>query len=264
MTAIHKQKRKFWQWFEANEEPLFDFVSGIWNASASDPELWRSAPALPVWRSLTRNLQQVHPELVFQFGPAKEGKVEFLKPPQAEPLSALKTWFAGETNSKAFIKDNDVALERIKQCPGAWVALICPALGQGKSQTLTWGTNTADPVKALGAYVVANWDEYLKGELESPYVYVSSEQRAELEKIGKLDDFLKKMGNPVLMSRFFHQAHYEELIKLDGLTGNVIRLELNEEPIVFYSCADGEDLTANRDEELTPEQRLAHFNRRCR
>lgn len=122
-----------------------------------------------------------------------------------------------------------------------------------------FGTASTDPVKALAALNVNNWKNYLSGKLPSPYVFISSEQRAQLENSGQMELFLKAAGNPVFMSKMFHQEHYETLMEEGLLTGNGLCCKWATEPVLFYSCADGEDLTGNRAAELTPAQRLEHL-----
>ena len=60
-TTAHREQR-FWRWFQANSERLFDF------------ERDREA----VFKDLTAELRRVHRDLTFEFGPVTDGKREFI------------------------------------------------------------------------------------------------------------------------------------------------------------------------------------------
>jgi hypothetical protein len=147
---------------------------------------------------------------------------------------------------------------------GTWVAIIAPAGGSGEGRkwtNYTFGGASADPVEALEGVVIRNWKSYLQSELPSPWVFISSEQRSVLETQGQMQDFLKKMANPVFMSRMFHRAHYEALMKRGILIGNgwLAPGQDKSQAILWYCCSDSENLTGKRDTELTAEERLEHL-----
>ncbi|HYL97798.1 MAG TPA: hypothetical protein VEZ90_02500 [Blastocatellia bacterium] len=56
------KEERFWKWFQAHDDPLFAVKSG----------------QEPICSELSAELERIHPNLVWQFGPIRSGKREFV------------------------------------------------------------------------------------------------------------------------------------------------------------------------------------------
>jgi hypothetical protein len=154
------------------------------------------------------------------------------------------------------MKINKKQLTKLEE-GGAWIGIVFPPGGKGEHSVvaLQHPTKNNDPIAVLGSAILSNWNEYMRGKIASPDVWLASEDRARLEENDLLDAFLAKMDNPVFGSKLFHRAHYEALMAEGLVTGRLLQLGGWGEPIAFYSYSGGDDLSGKRETERSPEER---------